>query len=129
MPVNPCGRTNWPRTVTSRLDKMSSTVDQACGVKEEGGGMGVGGVWSSRLSTTSRFLADELVAGQFQSSQIAQDGHGDLFGAEKFLGGSEQVFRRNRFDTLNQFIEAIEMVIVHFLAGQVRHARGRGLQR
>ena len=40
-----------------------------------------------------------------------------------------QVFEGDGFDAFDEFIEAIEMVVVHFLAGQVRHAGGRGFER
>src|SRR5438093_11941457 len=73
--------------------------------------------------------ADELIAGELQSVQVAEDGDGDLVGAEEFVGGLLQVLGGDGVDALDEFVETVEAVEIHFLTSQVRHARSGGFER
>ena len=67
----------------------------------------------------SLLLAVQLIAGNFQAAQIAEGGDGDGFGLEEFLGDGLQVFSGNGFDFFDELVEILEVVEIHFLAGQV----------
>jgi hypothetical protein len=67
----------------------------------------------------SKFSAGELVAGKLQPVQVSQRSHRDGFSLEEFLGEGLKIVRSDGFDLLDQFVEILEVVEVHFLAGQV----------
>src|SRR4029077_9811079 len=66
--------------------------------------------------------AGQLVAVEFQSVQIAEDGHRNRFGAEKLVGQLFQLFHRHALDLLQQFIHGEKAVEIHFLPSEVGHA-------
>jgi hypothetical protein len=63
------------------------------------------------------FSAGELIAGDLQPTQIAERGHGHRLRLKELPSQALKVFRGHGFDLLDQFIEVLEAVEVHFLAG------------
>src|SRR5216684_6739179 len=67
----------------------------------------------------AKLSAGEVVAGDFQTVQVAEGGHCDGFGFEEFLSQGLQVIGGDGFDLFDQFVEILEVVEIHFLAGEV----------
>jgi len=53
------------------------------------------------MSVRATQSAGELVAGEFQPAEIAEDGDGDAVGAEKFVGSLLQIFGGDGFDAFD----------------------------
>src|SRR6266436_4894067 len=68
--------------------------------------------------------AGELIARQLQSVEISEDGYGDRFCLEELICQFGQLISRDTLDALDQFVQAEEMIKVHFLPGEVGHSRG-----
>src|SRR5258708_39964075 len=75
------------------------------------------------------FSAGELIAGKLQAVQVPQGGYRNRFSLEELLRQTLQVFDCDCFNLLDQFVEIVKAVEIHFLARQVRHARRARLER
>src|SRR2546426_8270923 len=73
--------------------------------------------------------AGQKVASEGEAVQIAEYGDGDQVGAEKLAGDGQQFLARDIFDGNEQFVERVKTVEIHFLAGEIGHARAGGFQR
>src|SRR6185295_19688963 len=73
--------------------------------------------------------AGELIASQLQPVKIAQDRHGNRFCVKEFIGQFGQLLDGYVLDPLDQFVETVEVVEVHLLPSQVRHASTGRFQR
>ena len=71
---------------------------------------------------TTQALAGELGTSELHALEIAKNGDGDGFVPEELFGERAQVLGGDLLDALNQFIHREELVEVHFLAREVRHA-------
>jgi len=73
--------------------------------------------------------AGQNVASEGEAVQIAEYGDGDQVGAEKLAGDGQQFLAGDLFDGSEQLVERVETVEIHFLAGEIGHARAGGLER
>ncbi len=71
------------------------------------------------LSAKCWFSAGQLIASESQAIEIAKDGDSDVIRLEKLIGEFLQFLRSHTLDLLDQFIQPVEMVEIHFLTGQV----------
>src|SRR5580692_4258279 len=87
-------------------------------------------VFESRITLSCKCRsAGQLVAGQLQAGKISQHGYGNRFGFEKLVGQFGEILGSDGFDFLDEFVEIVEAVEIHFLASQIRHAGGARFER
>src|ERR1700680_1924963 len=125
--------------VTGRLGNSPHRRDVACNVSPGGAsnyefcdtaGRDVASYVSTKAGIQgAQWSAGQLVACDFQAGQISKGREGDRFRLEEFVGQGGQVVGGYGFDSLDQFVEVVEAVEIHFLARQVRHASGARFER
>src|SRR5229473_606004 len=87
-----------------------------------------GAVPLQRKINERRMLAGQAGAVEGEAVEGAENGDGDLFGAEEFLGERLDFFAGDGFDGGEDFVEGVEAAEIELLAGEVRHARAGGLK-
>src|SRR5258708_22779104 len=73
-------------------------------------------------------LAGQAGAVEGEAVEGAEDGDGDLFGAEEFLGEGVGVIGGDGFDGGEDLGEGVEAAEIELLAGEIRHARAGGFE-
>src|SRR5882672_9440850 len=72
--------------------------------------------------------ARQAIAVEGEAVEGAEDGGGNLFGAEKFLGERLDVFAGDGFDGGEDLVESEEAAEIEFLAREIGHAGKGGFQ-
>lgn len=70
-----------------------------------------------------------MFAAEMEAIEIANDGGGNLVGAEEFICGGEDLLARDGFDGGEDFVLRKEAAEVHFRARKIGHARAGGFER
>src|SRR5260221_14351075 len=70
----------------------------------------------------------EAIAVEGEAVEGAEDGGGNLFGAEKFLGERLDVFAGDGFDGGKNFVEGEEAAEIKFLTREIGHAGAGGFE-
>src|SRR5690348_13703368 len=79
-------------------------------------------------SPIALMLTGEAGAVESEAVEGAEDGGGDLFGAEKFPGERLNVVDSDSFDGSKNFVESEETAKIKFLAREIGHAGACGLK-
>src|SRR5260370_39566121 len=75
-----------------------------------------------------RTLAGQAGAVEGEAVEGAEDGDGDLFGAEELAGEGLDLFAGDGVDGGEDFVEGVEAAEIELLAGEIRHAGAGGFE-